>query len=237
MRPGCALAAVACLLAPASAGAADDTGIAARQEIVRLLAPHTVRAAPDVGARVLTVVADLRPITSARTVLPALARRRDDRGRSWLLVRLPGRALGGDPPPRAGWIRAAKTRRSTTAWHLVVDVSTRRVAVHHDGRRVRSFRAIVGAPSTPTPRGEYFVEENVRLAADRAGAPFALALSARSAVLQEFAGGPGQVALHGLDNIGGELGTAASHGCVRLAGTDIAWLAARIRPGVPVSIR
>ncbi len=237
MRPGCALAAVACLLAPASAGAADDTGIAARQEIVRLLAPHTVRAAPDVGARVLTVVADLRPITSARTVLPALARRRDDRGRSWLLVRLPGRALGGDPPPRAGWIRAAKTRRSTTAWHLVVDVSTRRVAVHHDGRRVRSFRAIVGAPSTPTPRGEYFVEENVRLAADRAGAPFALALSARSAVLQEFAGGPGQIALHGLDNIGGELGTAASHGCVRLAGADIAWLAARIRPGVPVSIR
>jgi len=237
MRPGCALAAVACLLAPASAGAADDRGIAARQEIVRLLAPHVVRAAPDVGARVLTVVADLRPITSARTVLPALARRRDDRGRSWLLVRLPGRALGGDPPPRAGWIRAAKTRRSSTAWHLVVDVSTRHVAVHHDGRRVRSFRAIVGAPSTPTPRGEYFVEENVRLAADRAGAPFALALSARSAVLQEFDGGPGQVALHGLDNIGGELGTAASHGCVRLAGTDIAWLAARIRPGVPVSIR
>ena len=237
MRPGCALAAVACLLAPASAGAADDRGIAARQEIVRLLAPHVVRAAPDVGARVLTVVADLRPITSARTVLPALARRRDDRGRSWLLVRLPGRALGGDPPPRAGWIRAAKTRRSTTAWHLVVDVSTRHVAVHHDGRRVRSFRAIVGAPSTPTPRGEYFVEENVRLSADRAGAPFALALSARSPVLQEFEGGPGQIALHGLDNIGGELGTAASHGCVRLAGADIAWLAARVRPGVPVSIR
>ncbi len=237
MSSGCALAAVACLLAPASAWAADDTGIAARHEIVRLLAPHAVRAAPDVGARVLTVVADLRPITSARTVLPALARRRDDRGRSWLLVRLPGRALGGDRPPRAGWIRAAATRLSTTSWHLVVDVITRRVAVHHDGRRVRSFRAIVGAPSTPTPRGEYFVEENVRLSAERAGAPFALALSARSAVLQEFDGGPGQIALHGLDNIGGELGTAASHGCVRLAGADIAWLAARVRPGVPVSIR
>jgi lipoprotein-anchoring transpeptidase ErfK/SrfK len=237
MNPGCALAAVACLLAPATAGAADGTGIAARQEIVRLLAPHTVRTAPDDGARVLTVVADLRPITSARTVLPALQQRPDDRGRSWLLVRLPGRALGGDPPPRTGWIRASKARRSATAWHLVVNVGARRVTVHHGGRRVRSFRAIVGAPSTPTPRGEYFVEENVRLPADRAGAPFALALSARSTVLQEFDGGPGQIAVHGRGNIGGELGTAVSHGCVRLADADIAWLAARIRPGVPVSIR
>ena len=237
MRPARTLAIVACLLAPATAGAADGPGIAARQEIVRLLAPHTVRAAPDVGARVLGVVADLRPITSARTVLPTLRQRRDGRGRSWLLVRLPGRAIGGDPPPRAGWIRASRARRAATAWHLVVDVGARRVTVHHDGRRVRSFRAIVGAPTTPTPRGEYFVEENVLLPPDRAGAPFALALSARSPVLQEFDGGPGQIALHGLDNIGGVLGTAVSHGCIRLARADIAWLAARIRPGVPVSIR
>ena len=237
MRPGRALAIVACLLAPATAGAADGPDVPARQEIVRLSAPHTVRAAPDAGARVLAVVADLRPITSARTVLPVLGRRRDDRGRSWLLVRLPGRALRGAPPPGAGWIRASRARRSATAWHLVVDVGARRVTVHHDGRRVRSFPAIVGAPSTPPPRGEDFVEENVLLPADRAGAPFALALSARSPVLQEFDGGPGQIALHGLDNIGGVPGTAVSHGCVRLARADIAWLAARIRPGVPVSIR
>lgn len=241
-RPtGTALVIVGCLLAaPAWAAAAhpaDAPPIAARQEIVRLLAPHTVRARPDVGAGALAVVGDLRPITGARTVLPVLAQRRDDRGRSWLRVRLPGRALGDDPPPRTGWIRAARARRSATAWHIAVDLRARRVAVHRDGRRVRSFRAIVGTPSTPTPRGEHFVEENVRLPAGRAGAPFALALSARSAVLQEFDGGPGQIALHGLDNIGGTLGTAASHGCVRLAGADIAWLAARIRPGVPVSIR
>ena len=69
-----------------------------------------------------------------------------------------------------------------------------------------------------------------------AGAPFALALSARSNVLQEFAGGPGQIAMHGVANIGGTLGTAASHGCVRLGGRSIRWLAARIAPGVPVTI-
>jgi lipoprotein-anchoring transpeptidase ErfK/SrfK len=68
------------------------------------------------------------------------------------------------------------------------------------------------------------------------GGPYALALSARSNVLQEFAGGPGQVAMHGVANLGGTPGTAVSHGCVRLANHDITWLAWRIGPGVPVTI-
>ena len=68
------------------------------------------------------------------------------------------------------------------------------------------------------------------------GAPFALALSARSNALAEFEGGPGQVALHGIANIGGVPGTAVSHGCVRLTTPDITWLAVRISSGVPVTI-
>jgi lipoprotein-anchoring transpeptidase ErfK/SrfK len=108
--------------------------------------------------------------------------------------------------------------------------------VYHEGRLVRRFTVIVGKPSTPTPQGQFFVEESVRLPPESAGAPFALALSARSNVLQEFAGGPGQIALHGLANLGGTLGTAISHGCVRLGDRDITWLADRIGPGVPVTI-
>jgi lipoprotein-anchoring transpeptidase ErfK/SrfK len=69
-----------------------------------------------------------------------------------------------------------------------------------------------------------------------AGAPFALALSSRSNVLQEFEGGPGQTAVHGVARLAGTPGTAVSHGCVRLADRDIRWLAARIAPGVPVTI-
>lgn len=61
-------------------------------------------------------------------------------------------------------------------------------------------------------------------------------MSARSNVFQEFDGGPGQVALHGVNNIGGTLGTAESHGCIRLATSSISWLAWRIDPGVPVTI-
>ena len=68
------------------------------------------------------------------------------------------------------------------------------------------------------------------------GAPFALALSARSNVYQEFDGGPGQIALHGLTGIGGMPGTAVSHGCIRLDSAAMTWLVLRIRAGAPVTI-
>jgi lipoprotein-anchoring transpeptidase ErfK/SrfK len=55
-------------------------------------------------------------------------------------------------------------------------------------------------------------------------------------VLQEFEGGPGQIAMHGRDNLGGTLGAAESHGCIRLATASIEWLAGRIGPGTPVTI-
>jgi lipoprotein-anchoring transpeptidase ErfK/SrfK len=115
--------------------------------------------------------------------------------------------------------------------------SARRVLVYRRGILVHVFRAIVGKPSTPTPDGRFFVEEAVALRPTDVGAPFALALSARSNVLQEFDGGPGQIALHGLTNVGGSLGTAVSHGCIRLSGQAMRWLVTRIGPGVPVTIR
>lgn len=172
-----------------------------------------------------------RPITLGRTVLPVIGRSTDAQGARWLRVRLPGR-----PNNRTGWIREARTTRAQTAWHLVVDLSERRVTVYRGGRVVRAFSAVVGEPATPTPRGRYFVEETVLLRAADVGAPFALALSARSYVLQEFAGGPGQIAIHGIRNVGGRMGTAASHGCVRLDTAAVTWLGERIGPGVPVTV-
>lgn len=110
------------------------------------------------------------------------------------------------------------------------------MVVYRNGRPVRTVEAVVGKPSTPTPHGEFFVEEAIRLRAVDVGAPFAVALSARSNVLQEFAGGPGQIGLHGLANVGGVLGTAVSHGCVRLDNDVMRWLVAHVGPGVPVTI-
>ena len=102
--------------------------------------------------------------------------------------------------------------------------------VYWADRLQRVFRAVVGKPSTPTPTGEFFVEESIALRPTDVGAPFALALSARSNVLQEFAGGPGQIALHGLENVGGVPGTAVSHGCVRLDNSAMRWLVRHMVP-------
>jgi lipoprotein-anchoring transpeptidase ErfK/SrfK len=118
----------------------------------------------------------------------------------------------------------------------VVSLSTRRVSVYHAGQLRRRFRAVVGKPSTPTPRGAFFVEETLALSAHEAGGPYALATSARSHAFQEFDGGPGQIGIHGTDNLSGALGTAVSHGCVRLDTHAITWLARRIGAGVPLTI-
>jgi lipoprotein-anchoring transpeptidase ErfK/SrfK len=188
-------------------------------------------AAPSPNSRRLTELSDARPITGERTVLPVLSSATGPQGLRWLEVLLPGR-----PNSHTGWIQQRATSPSSTHWRILVVLSTRSVTVFYDGRVRKTFSAVVGKPSTPTPTGRFFVEENVTLAPQQSGAPYALALSARSNVLQEFDGGPGQTALHGIANIGGIPGTAVSHGCVRLDTPAITWLAAHITPGVPVTI-
>ncbi len=213
------------LAMPAPAGAAP-----ASRPLVVLFAGHVVRRAPRADAGRIEAVAGRRPLTRTRTVLPVLGR--GGRDHRWLRVRLPGRPNG-----HSGWIVARRTRAASTSWRIRVELGPRRVLVFHEGRLVRRFAAIVGNPSTPTPRGAFFVEESLRLSRRESGAPFALATSARSNALQEFDGGPGQIALHGTGNLPGALGTAVSHGCVRLGNRAIAWLASRIGAGVPVEIR
>jgi lipoprotein-anchoring transpeptidase ErfK/SrfK len=236
--PATLLCLTALLASGGVAQASAPMQIAAQQELVTLTSAHTVSASPG-GAVEATVLAR-RPITGERTVLPVIAATIDNsvdvHGQLWLHVLLPGRVLGRKVPPKAGWISASNTVVSSTGWHLVIDLSARRVLVYRDGVRVRSYEAVVGKRSTPTPTGEFFVEENVKMATGAPGAPFALATSDRSNALHEFEGGPGQIAIHGIENLGGTLGTAESHGCIRLGTSAITWLAANIGPGVPITI-
>ena len=229
-------AAVALVLAAAAAHtqeprAAPVAVVQPTQEIALLLVAHAAVAAPGEPTSGGTLIRALRPITGERTALPVVAHAKTPDGAEWLRVMLPGRPNG-----RQGWIEQRGTRSSTTGWHVVVRTAARLVGVYREGRLVRSFSAVVGKPTTPTPHGNFFVEENVLMPPGSAGGPFALALSARSDVLQEFEGGPGQIAIHGVLNLGGVPGTAVSHGCIRLDDHDIRWLDARITPGVPVTI-
>jgi lipoprotein-anchoring transpeptidase ErfK/SrfK len=220
-------AALACVVVAPAAAAPAPTG----QPLVALLHDHLARTGPSGQAARIEAVASRRPLTRVRTVLPVLGRATDRRGGSWLQVRLPGR-----PNSHRGWISTNRTRLTSTSWHLLVDLSARRLTVFRGDRARRHFRAIVGKPSTPTPRGSFFIEEALALSPYESGGPFALATSARSNVFQEFEGGPGQIGIHGTNNLTGALGTAASHGCIRLGTRSITWLARRIGAGTPLTI-
>jgi len=205
--------------------------VQARQQLAVLLTAHGAHRAPAAGSPLLSLVAASRPITGERTTLPVVGHATGPGGASWLKVMLPGR-----PDGSTGWIVQQGTRTLATGWRILVDLAARSMGVYRDGGTVRVFGAVVGKPTTPTPTGQFFVEETVRMVPGEADGPFALALSARSNVLQEFEGGPGQIGIHGREGLGGTLGRAESHGCIRLATMSIGWLAARIGPGTPVKI-
>jgi lipoprotein-anchoring transpeptidase ErfK/SrfK len=229
LAAGLIAAAIVCAcVAPAGAAAPR---IPASQPLAVLLHGHVARTGPNAHAVRIESVAARRPLTRARTVLPVLGRTSNRTSGAWLYVRLPGR-----PNSHKGWISTNRTSLISTPWRILVKLSTRRVTVYHGGHARRHFRAVVGKPSTPTPRGAFFVEEALALSSYEAGGPFALATSARSNVFQEFEGGPGQIGIHGRNNLTGGLGTAASHGCIRLGTRAITWLARRIGAGVPLTI-
>ena len=96
---------------------------------------------------------------------------------------------------------------------------------------------------TPSPLGLFSIVGVWRWdPADFLGS-YVLALTAHSNVLQEFGGGDGRVGIHGRGGVSlrDSLGTARSHGCIRMANGAIAWLVrtvgAEALPGVPVRVR
>jgi lipoprotein-anchoring transpeptidase ErfK/SrfK len=149
-------------------------------------------------------------------------------------------ALPQRPNGRTGWLAADRVVLTRTRLRVVVRLDARRVELLRAGRVVRRWRAVVGAPGTPTPTGRFAVYEKARQA-DPHGflGPWALHLTGHSDVLDDYGGGPGRVALHGRDgaSLRDPLGSAASHGCIRIDDTNIAELARRVRPGTPVTIR
>ena len=113
------------------------------------------------------------------------------------------------------------------------------MTVYRDGRKQRSFQAVIGKPATPTPRGLYAIYEKLAQP-DPKGflGPWALHLTAFSDVLFNYGGGPGRVAIHGRDgtSLADPLGSSASHGCIRVDDANIIWMARVVPLGTPVLI-
>lgn len=199
-----------------------------------MIYPTPARTAPGEHARRLR---DVRPLTSwgTPTRLLVLGAHLDASGQSWLRVRLDVRPNGASV-----WIEADDTVLRRDPWRIVVSRARRRVGVYRADRLVRRFAAVVGKPSTPTPGGLFAIAAELpQPDANEFEGSWVLPLTAHSEVLRHFEGGDGQVALHGRGGLSllDPLGSAASHGCVRLANATISWIATHVPVGTPVRIR
>ncbi len=111
------------------------------------------------------------------------------------------------------------------------------------GKRVARAQAVIGTSGTPTPTGLLAVASVWRGDANDFLGSWVRPVTAHSQVLKTYDGGDGRVALHGRGgaSLNDALGSAASHGCVRLANHDIARLVRRVGaavlPGTPVRIQ
>jgi lipoprotein-anchoring transpeptidase ErfK/SrfK len=156
------------------------------------------------------------------------------RGEEWIKVLLPDRPNGS-----AGWILRNRVVLGHSNYWIEVSTGRRTVSVYRDGHLVRRFRAVVGKSSTPTPHGLAAIYER-----DRQPDPhgfvgtWVLALTAESDVLKHFEGGSGRIGIHGRSGTSllDPLGSARSHGCIRIDNGPISWMATHVPVGTPVQI-
>jgi len=166
-----------------------------------------------------------------------IARPRAGVGRCWVQVRLPWR-----PNDAAGWVNANNVVLEQTRWRIEVSTGRRTLTLFRAGVPIRTLSVVVGKPSTPTPVGLFAIVWAIPWNPNDFLGSWVLELTAHSNVLQQFDGGDGTVGIHGRGGASllDPLGSAASHGCVRLANDDIDWLVNAIGtsrlPGTPVQI-
>jgi hypothetical protein len=218
---------------PAGAGVIGAPGgrLAWRARPVRTASVY--RGIPDAGGRRVGAIS-----ASRVEWLLVLATARDRRGRCWVKLRLPDR-----PNHAAGWASAGRLLVRPTPWRLSVSLRARTLTVLRAGRTSRIFSVVIGASGTPTPRGLFSIVHVWRSEPGAFVGSWVLGLTAHSDVLRHFEGGSGEVGIHGRGGASllDPLGSAASHGCIRMANRSIDLLVRRIGvdglPGIPVYVR
>ena len=189
-----------------------------------------VRSAPHAEASVIAPLSTRTPELTANVVL-VVASRQDESGRPWSAVRIP--AL---PTNRIGWVPrdALGAYRFVSTW-LRVDLQRLTATLYSDGHRLFTARVGVGQPSSPTPKGEFYIRNKLVSFRSPFYGPLAFGTSARSSVLTDWPAG-GFIGIHGT-NRPELLPGRVSHGCIRMRNEDIRKLGRLMPVGTPVTIR
>jgi hypothetical protein len=152
-------------------------------------------------------------------------------GHPWLQIRLPRRPNGSK-----GWVpRAAFGRLRVLRTSLEIDKRKLKARLFKNGSEIWTASIGVGAPSTPTPNGRYWVRERLPnlVGGNAAYGPLAFGTSAYSR-LSDWPGG-GVIGIHGTDKPGLIPGRP-SHGCIRVRNDKILALDKLMRVGTPIWI-
>jgi hypothetical protein len=153
----------------------------------------------------------------------------DSKGRTWLKVRIPMRPNG-----RKGWVRdSALGPLYHVRKQLVVDRSELRATLYKRGREIWSAPVGIGAPSTPTPPGHFWIREKFKASGGIYG-PVAFGTSDYS-VLTDWPGG-GVIGIHGT-NEPNLIPGHPSHGCIRVQNQDVSELYHLMPIGTPLLIK
>jgi lipoprotein-anchoring transpeptidase ErfK/SrfK len=241
LSPAVALVALATACG-GSTGTAEPAASAPAAEVVEVVEPANPAAAPE-PTLVARPAGDTPVFETPGATAPAQTLRARsefgsplalvvvDEADGWLEVQLPTR-----PNESTGWIRAAGVEIREVDLAVHVDLAERRLRVTDGDVVVVDTPIAVGAPGTPTPTGTFFVVDKLATD-DDAGpyGPFALGLSAHSEVLTEFAGGDGQVGIHGT-NDPSSIGRDVSNGCIRVPNDVTAVLEDLLPLGTPVTV-
>ena len=138
------------------------------------------------------------------------------------------------PNGTEAWIDKVDVVTTEVPNRIRVEVGARRLTVlrGHSDEAVVTMAVAVGTDATPTPLGNFYVDISV---AQTNYTPWILSVAGFSDALQSFAGGNGQIAIHGWSD-SSVLGQNVSNGCVRVSFDDL-WRLRDLAPvGTPVEI-
>lgn len=157
----------------------------------------------------------------------------DTQGREWVQLRIPGRPNG-----RVGWVlRSALGQFHMDHQEVVVNTETMSLNFYDNGVHIWSAPVGVGKPSTPTPKGHFWISERFVISDPSSGYyPYAFGTTDYS-TLSDWPEG-GVVGIHGPYGASwSQIPGRISHGCIRLHIPDDFWLGAHLQLGTPVLVR
>lgn len=156
----------------------------------------------------------------------------EERG-DWLRIMMPER-----PNMLTAWVKADEVVRSTTTWHMVVELSEFKLYVYNNGVEQFTAHLGIGRDHTRTPTGEYFAAVVEKPGPSGYG-PVVVNLNAHSEDIESWQGtGDAITAFHGpfgSQSLIRSGGGKVSNGCLRMLTEDQLKLAP-IPEGTPVDI-